>query len=575
MPCVQTQCGSSPQGASPASQSSSRERSCDFLTPEFVKFSMDLTNSEISAATSGPSFGPLVDTYGSGYEVKPPCLFQLPVQGELPCIKVEDAQGCPRYQPNQHHPHQSEELLSSPGSVYYYRSPSPHVPITSSFQTPPGHIWEDSGSLYSFRQDYLAAAHRKNTLSRFSFFSLKHAQHGGQSLCTSQMKFDGSLHVSMNLDASGAHQSLDSPGGLGSTSLGKQPGVGFPHSFQLPHFMDYQTSAPSRGPLSTEGLCAVCGDNAACQHYGVRTCEGCKGFFKRTVQKNAKYVCLAAKSCPVDKRRRNRCQYCRFQKCLAVGMVKEVVRTDSLKGRRGRLPSKPKALPDSSSPVSTLLSALIRAHVESNPPPSRLDYSKNPGSPLGDDAKHVRQFYDLLTRSMEVIRGWAQKIPGFTTLLKHDQDLLFYSAFLETNLSSDMIFCDGSVWHRLQCLRGFGEWIDSIVEFSGNLQRMNLDISTFSCICTLTLVTERHGLKEPKKVEELQNRVIKCLKDGGMCADTASALWSNHLSRLLGKLPELRTLCIQGLQRIFYLKLEDLVPPPAIIDKLFLDTLPF
>lgn len=44
---------------------------------------------------------------------------------------------------------------------------------------------------------------------------------------------------------------------------------------------------------------------------------------QRTVQKNAKYVCLSNKDCPVDKRRRNRCQYCRFQKCLAVGMVKE------------------------------------------------------------------------------------------------------------------------------------------------------------------------------------------------------------------------------------------------------------
>lgn len=52
-----------------------------------------------------------------------------------------------------------------------------------------------------------------------------------------------------------------------------------------------------------------------------------------------------------------------------------------------------------------------------------------------------------------------------------------------------LIFCDGSVWHRLQCTRGFGEWIDSIVEFSAKLQKMNMDISTFSCICALALVT--------------------------------------------------------------------------------------
>ncbi|XP_040037141.2 nuclear receptor subfamily 4 group A member 2 [Gasterosteus aculeatus] len=575
MPCVPTQSGSSPQGASPASQSASGERSCDFLTPEFVKFSMDLTNSELSAATSGPTFSPSGDTYSAAYDAKPPCLFQMPVQGELPCVKVEDAHGCPRYQQNQHHPHQSNELLSSPGSVYYYRSPSPHT----AFQTPPGHVWEDSGSLYSFRQDYLAAAHKKNTLSRLSLFSLRHAQHGGQSMSTCRVKFD----------AAGAHRPLDSAGVLGCASHGKQPGVGFPHPLQFAHahhFMDYQTScAPDRGPLSTEGLCAVCGDNAACQHYGVRTCEGCKGFFKRTVQKNAKYVCLAAKSCPVDKRRRNRCQYCRFQKCLAVGMVKEVVRTAGLKGRRGRLPSKPKTPPDSYPAVSTLLGALVRAHVESNPPPSRVDYfrlKETPGSPPGDDVQHVRQFYDLLTRSMEVIRGWAHKIPGFTSLPKHDQDLLFYSAFLELFVlrlsyrsspeEGKLVFCDGSVWHRLQCLRGFGEWIDSIVEFSANLQRMNLDVSTFSCVCTLALVTaERHGLKEQKKVEELQNNIVRCLKD----ADGPSDCWSNQLSRLLEKLREVRTLCIQGLQRIFYLKLEDLVPPPAVIDKLFLDTLPF
>ena len=124
-------------------------------------------------------------------------------------------------------------------------------------------------------------------------------------------------------------------------------------------------------------LCAVCGDNAACQHYGVRTCEGCKGFFKRTVQKNAKYVCLADKNCPVDKRRRNRCQFCRFQKCLTVGMVKEVVRTDGLKGRRGRLPSKPKSPqePQMAHPIS-LIGSLVRAHSETTPDVNRLDYSQ-------------------------------------------------------------------------------------------------------------------------------------------------------------------------------------------------------
>ena len=117
-----------------------------------------------------------------------------------------------------------------------------------------------------------------------------------------------------------------------------------------------------------------------------RTCEGCKGFFKRTVQKNAKYVCLADKNCPVDKRRRNRCQFCRFQKCMNVGMVKEVVRTASLKGRRGRLPSKPKSPQDMPPSVSmsaaaasgsaNLVAALVKSHLETSPDLSNLDFSQ-------------------------------------------------------------------------------------------------------------------------------------------------------------------------------------------------------
>lgn len=55
------------------------------------------------------------------------------------------------------------------------------------------------------------------------------------------------------------------------------------------------------------------------------SCEGCKGFFKRTVRKDLSYACREDKNCTIDKRQRNRCQYCRYQKCLGMGMKREAV----------------------------------------------------------------------------------------------------------------------------------------------------------------------------------------------------------------------------------------------------------
>ena len=55
----------------------------------------------------------------------------------------------------------------------------------------------------------------------------------------------------------------------------------------------------------------------------VDSCEGCKGFFKRTVRKDLTYACRDDRSCQIDKRQRNRCQYCRYMKCLSMGMKRE------------------------------------------------------------------------------------------------------------------------------------------------------------------------------------------------------------------------------------------------------------
>ncbi|KAG7156475.1 Nuclear hormone receptor FTZ-F1-like 1 [Homarus americanus] len=72
-----------------------------------------------------------------------------------------------------------------------------------------------------------------------------------------------------------------------------------------------------------EELCPVCGDKVSGYHYGLLTCESCKGFFKRTVQNKKVYTCVADRSCQIDKTQRKRCPYCRFQKCLEVGMKLE------------------------------------------------------------------------------------------------------------------------------------------------------------------------------------------------------------------------------------------------------------
>ncbi|XP_069499522.1 nuclear receptor subfamily 2 group C member 2 isoform X2 [Ambystoma mexicanum] len=74
--------------------------------------------------------------------------------------------------------------------------------------------------------------------------------------------------------------------------------------------------------------CVVCGDKASGRHYGAVSCEGCKGFFKRSVRKSLTYSCRSSQNCIVNKHHRNRCQYCRLRKCLEMGMKMESVQSE-------------------------------------------------------------------------------------------------------------------------------------------------------------------------------------------------------------------------------------------------------
>lgn len=85
--------------------------------------------------------------------------------------------------------------------------------------------------------------------------------------------------------------------------------------------------SPTTSPLYLgspgAGTCAICSDRATGKHYGAFSCDGCKGFFRRSVRRNNVYQCRFSRNCQVDKDKRNQCRYCRLKKCFRAGMKKE------------------------------------------------------------------------------------------------------------------------------------------------------------------------------------------------------------------------------------------------------------
>ncbi|KAL3122728.1 hypothetical protein niasHT_005445 [Heterodera trifolii] len=82
--------------------------------------------------------------------------------------------------------------------------------------------------------------------------------------------------------------------------------------------------------IPTQNLCKVCADKTFGRHYGAWVCDGCSCFFKRSIRRSAEYKCVAGTGkCLVDKCRRNWCQACRFNKCIAeANMAKERVQKE-------------------------------------------------------------------------------------------------------------------------------------------------------------------------------------------------------------------------------------------------------
>ncbi|GMR46719.1 hypothetical protein PMAYCL1PPCAC_16914, partial [Pristionchus mayeri] len=68
--------------------------------------------------------------------------------------------------------------------------------------------------------------------------------------------------------------------------------------------------------------CAVCGLKAIGYNYNVASCQGCKSFFRRSVEQKRRFVCEKPDECEEnrDGDKPLRCRACRFERCIRAGM---------------------------------------------------------------------------------------------------------------------------------------------------------------------------------------------------------------------------------------------------------------
>ncbi|XP_034114809.1 protein tailless [Drosophila sulfurigaster albostrigata] len=99
-----------------------------------------------------------------------------------------------------------------------------------------------------------------------------------------------------------------------------------------PDMMDQKYNSVRLSPAQSSRIlyhvpCKVCRDHSSGKHYGIYACDGCAGFFKRSIRRSRQYVCKSQKQglCVVDKTHRNQCRACRLRKCFEVGMNKDAV----------------------------------------------------------------------------------------------------------------------------------------------------------------------------------------------------------------------------------------------------------
>ncbi|XP_037081497.1 nuclear hormone receptor FTZ-F1 beta-like isoform X2 [Pollicipes pollicipes] len=349
--------------------------------------------------------------------------------------------------------------------------------------------------------------------------------------------------------------------------------------------------------------CPVCGDKISGFHYGIFSCESCKGFFKRTVQNKKNYVCLRGASCPVTIATRKKCPACRFEKCLNMGMKLEAIREDRTRGGRSTYQCS-YTVPSSLVPPSAAAAAAGAAHEGLHPPHVKLEPAETNGAdgrpatpPLLKQIMEVEHLWhpspadsvpspassqpsglaaaaaaaagagdynslcNIADHRLYKIVKWCKSLPLFKNIHIDDQTALLINTWCQLLLLTCCFRSLETPGHiRISHGRslgvqeanaiGVGRCIERMIGLTEQLRRLKVDYYEYIALKVIVLLSSSGDpsvLKEPHKVSASREQVLQALQQYTM---SHSPEMPSKFGELLLRIPDVERACQLGKELI-------------------------
>ncbi|XP_038211278.1 hepatocyte nuclear factor 4-gamma isoform X1 [Zerene cesonia] len=344
--------------------------------------------------------------------------------------------------------------------------------------------------------------------------------------------------------------------------------------------MQLETSSSEASATSSTSLsqhCAICGDRATGKHYGASSCDGCKGFFRRSVRKNHLYTCRFSRNCVVDKDKRNQCRYCRLRKCFKAGMKKEAVQNerDRINCRR---PSYEEPTQANGLSVVSLLNAELLSRKVTDETNNTTD------AEIGNrNLAKINDVCDSIKQQLLILVEWAKYIPAFTELHLDDQvallrahageHLLLGCARRSIHLKDVLLLGNNCIItkHHIDgrmdvdiSMIGM-RVMDEIVK---PLREIDIDDTEFACLKAIVFFDPNaKGLSQPQKIKQLRYQIQINLED---YISDRQYEGRGRFGELLLCLPPLQSITWQMIEQIQFAKLFGVAHVDSLLQEMLL-----